>query len=128
MSSALWGSVDSSNALINIIGESQSDQAGWAVAGSEDVDGDGIVDMWISAPATDGTSFDVGGAYLISGIETGTLRLAQATTTIYGDDSGGRAGEGMAAAGDASHHARGANRSACASTDQSGSLNLVPGW
>lgn len=100
MSSALWGSVDSGNALINIIGESNGDQAGWAVAGSEDVDGDGIVDMWISAPSTDGGSFDVGGAYLISGTETGTLRLAQATTTVYGDDSSGRAGEGMATAGD----------------------------
>ena len=67
-------------------GVAADDGAGYAVA-SDDLDGDGVGDIVISAPYVDGTdAYSAGAAYVISGARAGTgdLSLADADATLAG--------------------------------------------
>ncbi|NIW83599.1 MAG: hypothetical protein GWN18_13810, partial [Thermoplasmata archaeon] len=67
-----WTSdVDLSRANATFIGEDQDDNAGQAVAGAGDVDGDGYDDILIGAPGVHQGSIWRGKTYLIAGMATG---------------------------------------------------------
>ena len=53
--------------IIFFIGENANDEAGRAISGAGDVDGDGIPDILIGAPYNDDGGSDAGKAYLFSG-------------------------------------------------------------
>jgi hypothetical protein len=79
-----------------LTGESSSDEAGSAVAGPGDVDGDGYDDLLIGAP-----SASTGGrAYLVTSRVSGLMTLADADTIFSGASSGDEAGASVAGIGD----------------------------
>ena len=81
-----------SSATARLLGVASSDQAGSAVGGAGDVDGDGLADLLVGAPeASVGASGD-GCVYLIAGGASGDVSLADASTRLIGDRSGDAAG------------------------------------
>ncbi len=83
------------------VGEEPGDEAGAAVAGVGDVDGDGLDDAIIGAPQQRGDGDWPGAAYLLAGSDLGASgALTDATAILRGEASGDRAGEAVAAAGD----------------------------
>jgi len=80
-----------------IYGEQYSDQAGHAVAGPGDVDGDGYDDILIGAPLR---GYDAGAVYLLLGPISGRLELDEADVTLTAEGIEYRAGLALAAAGD----------------------------
>ncbi len=85
-----------------LLGSSAGDQAGWAVSGAGDVDGDGLADLLVGAPGHDGGAEDAGAAYLISGASAGgDLDLDRdAEARLEGETSAARAGWSVSAAWD----------------------------
>ncbi len=75
--------------------EAAGDEAGRAVAGAGDFDGDGLSDAIIGARAADG-----GYAYLVSGEVTGSQDLADAEVRWFGEATGDEAGFSVAGVGD----------------------------
>ena len=65
--SSVSGTVSLSRADVTLVGESDSDQAGYAVVGAGDVDGDGLDDLLMGAHGNDSASTDAGAAYLLLG-------------------------------------------------------------
>ena len=61
------GQLGLAQADVVLVGESESDQAGYAVAGAGDVDGDGLADLLIGAHSGDGDTSDAGSMYLLLG-------------------------------------------------------------
>ena len=82
-------------------GEVAWDVAGWSVAGTGDVDGDGLGDVLIGAYGTDGAGFSAGGAYLVTGDGDGDGgSLSAAHATLLGTAADQQAGWSVAGAGD----------------------------
>lgn len=73
-------------------------QFGFSVAGAGDINGDGLVDLIISAPGPDAGS-QIGRAYLYLGAASGTF-LAQPSATFSGQQAGDAFGRSVAPAGD----------------------------
>ena len=90
------GTMNLSEADAVLYAESSSDEAGCAVAGAGDVDGDGRDDVLIGAYQAAGG----GSAYLLLGPVTGTVQLAAADAELSGEASNDRAGSAVAGAGD----------------------------
>jgi len=85
----------------SLVGESQHDDAGIAVAGAGDMDGDGLADLLIGAPEA-GYDNDEGGlAYLVLGAPSGTVRLSEAAAVMVAEAQSDKAGNAVAGAGDA---------------------------
>ncbi|MES2642095.1 MAG: FG-GAP-like repeat-containing protein [Myxococcota bacterium] len=76
------------------------DRAGAAVAGGEDLDGDGLDDFVVGAPKSAEGGDSSGAVYVASGPLTGTHSLPTATTTLVGEDDADWAGSGLAVASD----------------------------
>lgn len=84
-----------------ILGDVASDQAGKAVVGMGDVNGDGVGDMVIGAPFNDAAGTDRGAAYLVHGPITGTLDLGfDFALKMAGASNLDYAGRAVAAGGD----------------------------
>ncbi len=66
-----------------LLGESDGDAAGWAVAGAGDVDGDGLDDLLVGAPYASGSTY-AHVAYLVSGPATGLVDLGSADSRLLG--------------------------------------------
>jgi hypothetical protein len=86
-------------------GEAHNDQAGISVAGAGDVDGDTQDDLLVGARFHDGGGDGAGAAYLLLTGGTfsptcGTMRLADADLTLYGEAPGDVLGEWLSSAGD----------------------------
>ena len=93
-----WGVTDLSVADAKLHGEADTDQAGYAVAGAGDVDGDGFDDLLVSAYGYDSYR---GVVYLVSGPVSGDIDLSTVTRRT-GESSStlSYAGNTVATAGD----------------------------
>ena len=79
-----------------LLGEQGGDQAGWAVAGVGDVDGDGLGDVGVGAPYEHGDGSYRGAVYISSGGNQGTLSLGESDATLFGATAGDLAGYSLA--------------------------------
>jgi hypothetical protein len=93
------GDVSLSDASALIVGESAGGLAGAAITPAGDVDGDGVLDLFVGAPTADYRGTDAGAAYLLLGpISSGSL--ASADRRFAGETIEDRAGTRIAAGGD----------------------------
>jgi len=95
--------LDASDADLVISGSDEYSESGWAVDGAGDVDGDGLADVLIGAPA-DYVDDEYGKAYLILGATSmprlgGGMSLSEADVALIGQQ-GATAGNSLATAGD----------------------------
>lgn len=81
-----------------LLGASDGDQAGRAVSGGGDFDGDGLSDLIIGAPQADVSSR--GAAYVVTSVPTGVSSLADADLTLIGAAYGALTGSAVAMIGD----------------------------
>lgn len=90
------------NSANKFSGEENFDQAGSAVAGAGDVNGDGLADFIIGAPGSDTADDNAGATYIIYGQAStyGNVSLANADVTILGDTANDASGSVLASAGD----------------------------
>ena len=80
-----------------LIGESASANVGERVAAAGDVNGDGLADLLIGAPGTDGDDDDIGAAYLLHGPVSGDLTVSDADAAITGWSADEHLGYGLSA-------------------------------
>jgi hypothetical protein len=85
---------------LRLWGESARDEAGDAVAGGGDVDGDGYDDVLVGAWLEDASALSVGVAYLVRGVQSGDLDLSSADARMYGASRDDWAGSSVAIPGD----------------------------
>ena len=84
---------------VTLLGEGPGDNAGIAVAGPGDLDGDGLADLAVGARNHDAGGSNAGAVYLLFGpISSGTL--GDEGVKLLGKQSGDLAGRSLAAAGD----------------------------
>ncbi len=90
------------DADVSLAGSSTGDRAGRRVADAGDVDGDGVTDLLIGAPAVDdGSTSTVGAAYLVLGGLTSDVDLDTEADVVFMGSSGNLAlGWSVAGAGD----------------------------
>jgi hypothetical protein len=94
---------DLSAADAKVTGADTGHDAGYSVAGSTDVDGDGYPDILVGAYGADGGGTDSGAAYLVYGPVTADVSLMSADTVFVGEDASDDAGIAVAGAGDLDH-------------------------
>jgi hypothetical protein len=91
-----WGDISAEAAMLN--GDSGADQAGAALAGLGDLDGDGAMDIAVGAP---GHGSGAGRVYVLYGpVAEGTTELGEADLILEGEATGGRAGRALAGESD----------------------------
>ena len=95
----LSGTLETADAAARFIGVNNSDNAGQRLCGGEDWTGDGVPDLWISAPSADVSRGDEGVVYLVDGT-SGSGSLSGALAQIGGAASSDNLGEGLSLAGD----------------------------
>ncbi|MCB9779706.1 MAG: FG-GAP repeat protein [Alphaproteobacteria bacterium] len=83
-----------------LYGETETDNAGFALASPGDVDGDGENDLLVGAYDCNRSGSGAGAAYLMRGPITGTTGLTDAVVIIEGDTADDAAGLTVADAGD----------------------------
>ena len=84
---------------VTLLGEGPGDNAGIAVAGPGDLDGDGLADLAVGARNHDAGGSNAGAVYLLFGpISSGTL--GDEGVKLLGKQSGDLAGRSLAAGGD----------------------------
>jgi len=98
------GDLDLEDIDYKIIGETSNDQAGAAVAGAGDMNGDGLDDVAVGAPFVTVSASDVGALYLLSGATLvdhggGVFDLSDADSELHGD-SDSALGYAVSGAGD----------------------------
>ncbi len=95
---------DIANSNASFLGELPGDYAGFSIASSGDVNGDGFDDILIGADENDESAYRAGQAYLIFGKESGwsmDSNLANAAgASFLGERANHRAGFSVAFAGD----------------------------
>ncbi len=101
----LGGASDGDLAMADtsLSGERTGDAAGLSVAGTGDVDGDGLADLLVGAPCNDDGGDLAGKAYLVLGstlTHQVSLGLAYADHSFTGEEAEDRAGQTVADAGD----------------------------
>ncbi len=86
----------------SLMGENADDLAGWDVSSGGDINGDGVGDLLISAPAhSESEELDQAGAtYVVLGPVEGTVELAEADVRILGDELLEWSGMAVTSAGD----------------------------
>lgn len=88
-------------ALACMSGETETDYAGYGIAGAGDADADGVDDLLVASIGNREAGANAGKVYLVRGpVTPGDLALADAGTSWLGEASGDYAGTGLAAAGD----------------------------
>ncbi len=84
-----------------LLGESSGDEAGYALAGTGDMDGDGLPELLVGAAYQDGSGTDSGAVYLVTETPADSLSLGSAEIVLLGEASQDYAGEAVAGIGDA---------------------------
>ncbi len=92
--------MDLADAHARLLGESGGDQAGRALAGVGDINGDGFDDLLLGSRGQGTAGVSAGAAYLVLGPVSGELGLGQADARILGEAAGDLAGYAVAGAGD----------------------------
>ncbi|MDP2307401.1 MAG: MopE-related protein [Pseudomonadota bacterium] len=102
-SSAIGGGAEiiSTDATLFITGATAGDYLGYSAAMAPDLDGDGMADLILGAPAA-GTTTTPGKAYVFYGVDTltGTISASTADATLTGSVNGDRFGLSVASLGD----------------------------
>ncbi len=83
-----------------LVGEDEQDGAGRAVSSAGDVDGDGVDDVILGAPARSQGGTNAGAAYLVLGPIGSDLDLSAADARLLGEAAHDGAGSAVAGAGD----------------------------
>ena len=83
-----------------LLAEGPVDQAGMAVGGAGDVDGDGRDDVLVGAPGHGSVAAFAGATYLVTGPCSGSVDLGTASQRLYGETLGDTLGSAVAGAGD----------------------------
>jgi hypothetical protein len=89
------GTLDLSAADATLVGEGESDQAGWSLAFG-DVDGDGVDDVLAGAPGEEAGGASAGAVYLALGPVRGARDLSAADAKLVCDDPYAVAGTSLA--------------------------------
>ncbi len=95
------GDVALSTASARLFGEGSGDQAGWSVAGGDDVDGDGFDDLLVGATYEDSVASEGGATYLLLGPVSGDLSLADADARLLAQAASELVGSAVSLGGDA---------------------------
>ncbi|WP_440008123.1 integrin alpha [Halomicrococcus sp. SG-WS-1] len=97
------GSVSLADADAKLVGESEGDRAGFAVAAG-DLNDDGVSDVVVGAPLDDDGGKNAGAAYVVYGGDSlsGTVPLAEADAKLVGAGARDRAGWSLATMANAS--------------------------
>ncbi len=90
--------LDSADATL--VGEAEREEAGYAVAGAGDVDGNGVSDLLVGAHQGAAAGYRSGAAYLVLAPVRGTIGLDLADARIVGDTGGDELGKSVAGGGD----------------------------
>ena len=93
-------SAELSTAYATMWGEEEGDRAGYSVAGAGDVDGDGLVDLLVSAISVDGDQPVQGAVYVVTHLPSGDVSLADADAKLLGEGRNDAAGTSVDGAGD----------------------------
>jgi len=94
-------SVTNINDEVQLYAESSSDYAGWAMDGGDDVNGDGVDDVLVSAIYSDDYTSDAGSVYLLYGpLPTSATYLYDSDAEYYGETSSNYAGHDVVLPGD----------------------------
>ncbi|MFH1466504.1 MAG: MopE-related protein [Pseudomonadota bacterium] len=96
------GGADLASADATLLGINAGDHAGDALAGGEDLDGDGLDDLLVGAPDADTWYPEGGAAYLVLGAPEGVVSLASAAASFIGFNTSDQAGTSVAMVPDAS--------------------------
>ena len=83
-----------------LFGESADDDAGVAIGTAGDIDGDGVMDLLVGAPAADVGGSSPGKVYLVAGPTAASADLAVVGMTFTGEVADDQAGTAAIAAGD----------------------------
>jgi len=94
------GTSDLGSVGVMLGGSYNNDEAGYAVAGAGDVDGDGLADLLVGAPTADKGGSSSGEAYLVLAPVESTFDLSSADAVLVGVSSNDRAGHSVDTAGD----------------------------
>ena len=88
------GNMSLTDANVTLVGESDSDRAGWSVSYAGDVNNDGLADVIVGAPGNDSTAQNAGAAYVVLGNESmaSSLNLTDADVKLVGETEGDRVG------------------------------------
>ncbi len=93
------GTMNTSNALLTLTGETTDDGAGWTVAAIADHDSDGNPDIAVGAPGDDDNANASGATYLVYGFSSGSSSLVNAQK-LLGEGADDNAGSSVAGNGD----------------------------
>ncbi len=94
-------SEDVDGADLHLLGADGGDELGASVAGALDLEGDGLTDLAIGAPAYDAGGSGAGAVWLLSGSSSGSLTLGDGEgVLILGADNGEALGTAAAGLGD----------------------------
>jgi len=94
------GAFGSGDAHATVVGAADGDRTGWAVAGAGDVDGDGLTDILVGAPAG-GAGAGVTALFLGSTLAAGgSFPVASADVSFVGASAGDASGSALAGLGD----------------------------
>ncbi|MCB9688776.1 MAG: FG-GAP repeat protein [Alphaproteobacteria bacterium] len=123
--------VDLGGAWATWVGESEDDDAGAAIAGGRDLDGDGRVDLVVGARWDDATGNNAGAAYVLRPTLAGSHELSEAFAKVFAEAENDQLGTSLASPGDLTGDGRadlvlGAPASSRAAA-YAGSVFVVPG-
>ncbi len=100
----IYGPVSGSSSLddadLMLLGVSNDDRAGIALAGAGDFNSDGSLDLLIGADQEDSGGSNAGAVYLVFGGDSGEVDLSDAELVLTGGAAGDGAGVSVAGAGD----------------------------
>ncbi|HHO52773.1 MAG TPA: hypothetical protein ENK18_18330 [Deltaproteobacteria bacterium] len=94
------GPVQLEHATYTLRGEASRDNAGCAVSGGGDLDGDGLMDLVVGACLSDRSHPNGGAAFQFSTHTLGDRSLGEADGALVGEASGDQLGTAVASAGD----------------------------